>query len=73
MIFAQFWLAATIRSNMSSTKKKIKTKDGKEIEQEFLKFDPKEMITIVSNDGMEFVVDKRCAMISGTIKNMLTS
>jgi transcription elongation factor B subunit 1 len=33
---------------------------------------PPEMIKLVSAEGDEFWVDKRAAMVSGTIKSMLT-
>eukprot|EP00761_Pharyngomonas_kirbyi_P014586 gb/GECH01014616.1/.p1 GENE.gb/GECH01014616.1/~~gb/GECH01014616.1/.p1 ORF type:complete len:119 (+),score=43.90 gb/GECH01014616.1/:1-357(+) len=35
-------------------------------------FDASQMISIFSKDGYEFVVDKRVAMVSNTIKAMLT-
>jgi len=31
----------------------------------------KEYVTLVSSDGHEFVVDKKAALVSGTIKSML--
>ena len=27
---------------------------------------------LISSDGFEFIIDRRCALISGTIKSMLT-
>ncbi|KAL2913310.1 elongin C [Polyrhizophydium stewartii] len=32
-----------------------------------------ETVKLVSADGFEFVIDRKCAMASGTIKNMLSS
>lgn len=32
-----------------------------------------EYITLVSSDGFEFVISKSAAMVSGTLKNMLSS
>ncbi|KND00445.1 elongin C [Spizellomyces punctatus DAOM BR117] len=32
-----------------------------------------ETVKLVSSDGFEFVIDRKCAMASGTIKNMLSS
>ncbi|CCH43283.1 hypothetical protein BN7_2831 [Wickerhamomyces ciferrii] len=32
-----------------------------------------EYITLVSSDGFEFIISKDAAMVSGTIKNMLSS
>ena len=34
---------------------------------------PVETVKLVSSDGFEFVIDRRAAMISGTIRNMLSS
>mmetsp|Transcript_1803 Transcript_1803/g.3005 ORF Transcript_1803/g.3005 Transcript_1803/m.3005 type:complete len:106 (+) Transcript_1803:194-511(+) len=31
-----------------------------------------ERVTLVSSDGFEFIVDQEVAMVSGTIRNMLT-
>ena len=31
------------------------------------------MVKLVSGDGMEFLVEREAAMVSGTIKNMLSS
>jgi transcription elongation factor B subunit 1 len=31
-----------------------------------------EYVTLVSAEGFEFVVERRCALMSGTIKAMLT-
>ncbi len=36
-----------------------------ELEQDYVK--------LTSSDGFEFVVDRKCAMASGTIKGMLSS
>ncbi|KAG4091379.1 transcription elongation factor B polypeptide 1-like protein [Neocallimastix lanati (nom. inval.)] len=30
-------------------------------------------VKLISSDGFEFIIDRKCAMISGTIKNMLSS
>ena len=30
-------------------------------------------VKLISSDGFEFIVDRKCAMASGTIKNMLSS
>lgn len=38
----------------------------------FLKNEPKEMITLVSSDGFEYLVDKRCLKYSKTIKTLLS-
>src|SRR5690348_14557120 len=46
-------------------------KEKKE-EVEFLTFNPSQMIKIVSSDGFEFFIDKRCAKYSKTISNMLS-
>ncbi len=32
-----------------------------------------ETVKLISADGFEFVIDRKCAMASGTIKNMLSS
>ena len=32
-----------------------------------------ETVKLISCDGFEFVIDRKCAMASGTIKNMLSS
>ncbi|KAJ3285396.1 hypothetical protein HK104_009516 [Borealophlyctis nickersoniae] len=32
-----------------------------------------ETVKLISSDGFEFVIDRKCAMASGTIKNMLSS
>ncbi|KAI8585739.1 hypothetical protein HDU87_007368 [Geranomyces variabilis] len=32
-----------------------------------------ETVKLVSSDGFEFIIDRKCAMASGTIKNMLSS
>jgi hypothetical protein len=32
-----------------------------------------ETVRLISADGFEFIVDRKCAMASGTIKNMLSS
>jgi hypothetical protein len=32
-----------------------------------------ETVKLLSSDGFEFVIDRKCAMGSGTIKNMLSS
>ncbi|KAK9123839.1 hypothetical protein Sjap_013441 [Stephania japonica] len=32
-----------------------------------------EMVTLISAEGFEFVIDKKAAMVSQTIRNMLTS
>lgn len=34
---------------------------------------PTEYITLVSSDGFEFIIRKKAAMVSGTLKNMLSS
>ncbi|CAM9024084.1 unnamed protein product [Wickerhamomyces anomalus] len=34
---------------------------------------PPEYITLVSSDGFEFIIRKKAAMASGTLKNMLSS
>lgn len=34
---------------------------------------PPEYITLVSSDGFEFIIRKKAAMVSGTLKNMLSS
>ena len=33
---------------------------------------PSTMIKLISGEGHEFLVDRRCAMVSGTIKAMLS-
>lgn len=38
----------------------------------FLKNVASEMITLISSDGFEFLVDKRCLMYSKTIKTLLS-
>jgi hypothetical protein len=38
---------------------------------EQINFDENQIITIVSNDGREFLIDKRCAILSKTIKNLI--
>jgi hypothetical protein len=30
-------------------------------------------VKLISADGFEFVIDRKCALASGTIKNMLSS
>ncbi|TPX31664.1 hypothetical protein SmJEL517_g05065 [Synchytrium microbalum] len=30
-------------------------------------------VKLISSDGFEFVIDRKCAMASGTLKNMLSS
>ncbi|ORX57819.1 POZ domain-containing protein [Piromyces finnis] len=30
-------------------------------------------VKLISSDGFEFIIDRKCAMISGTIKSMLSS
>ncbi|KAJ3331314.1 hypothetical protein HDU76_003496 [Blyttiomyces sp. JEL0837] len=32
-----------------------------------------ESVKLISSDGFEFIIDRKCAMASGTIKNMLSS
>ncbi|KAI9144982.1 hypothetical protein BKA69DRAFT_1052380 [Paraphysoderma sedebokerense] len=32
----------------------------------------KETVKLISSDGFEFIIDRKCAMGSGTIKNMLS-
>jgi hypothetical protein len=32
-----------------------------------------DFVKLISSDGFEFVIDRKCAMASGTIKNMLSS
>ncbi|KAJ1511097.1 hypothetical protein HMI54_011802 [Coelomomyces lativittatus] len=32
-----------------------------------------EHVRLISSDGFEFVIDRKCAMVSGTIKSMLSS
>ncbi|KAI8832038.1 BTB/POZ protein [Chytridium lagenaria] len=32
-----------------------------------------ETVKLISADGFEFIMDRKCAMASGTIKNMLSS
>ncbi|KAJ3414829.1 hypothetical protein HDV05_005986 [Chytridiales sp. JEL 0842] len=32
-----------------------------------------ETVKLISVDGFEFIIDRKCAMASGTIKNMLSS
>jgi len=31
-----------------------------------------ETVKLISSDGFEFIIDKRCAMLSGTIRSMLS-
>ena len=32
-----------------------------------------ETVKLISSDGFEFIINRKCAMASGTIKNMLSS
>lgn len=34
---------------------------------------PLDTVKLISSDGFEFVIDKRAAMVSGAIRNMLSS
>ena len=49
-------------------KKLTPEEEEEEFEDEFI---PMDFITIFSNDGYQFIVDKKTAMISQTIRNML--
>ena len=35
--------------------------------------EPIETVKLISSDLFEFIIDRKCAMASGTIKNMLSS
>lgn len=38
-----------------------------------LKMKKEDMVKLISAEGFEFVIDKKAAMVSQTIRNMLTS
>eukprot|EP01012_Entosiphon_sulcatum_P018641 TRINITY_DN2339_c0_g1_i1.p1 TRINITY_DN2339_c0_g1~~TRINITY_DN2339_c0_g1_i1.p1 ORF type:complete len:115 (+),score=10.02 TRINITY_DN2339_c0_g1_i1:87-431(+) len=48
-------------------------KRGKQEEAQPKPFDPSSVIRLISRDGCEFIVDRSCALISKTIKAMLTA
>eukprot|EP01027_Heterolobosea_sp_BB2_P007800 GEZU01011581.1.p1 GENE.GEZU01011581.1~~GEZU01011581.1.p1 ORF type:complete len:112 (+),score=20.53 GEZU01011581.1:51-386(+) len=46
--------------------------EGQGTKPQLITFDPDQMVKIRTKDGFEFIIDKRCAMISKTIKSSLT-